>query len=156
MKYKGWIEVASAILVWTAAAVQAQQPVAASKPSAVAPSRAAAASPRPAAPAPAPAPAAVAKPVAFAVPTVPPLAGLLDVQADNLSYDAARRLVIAKGNVKVSRGTDSVAADYAEVDTAAEQVAARGNILIEYQGNVWKGQEATYNFKTGQGDFGAF
>ena len=156
MKNKGWIGAASAILVWAAVAVQAQSPVAASKPTAITPSRPAAASSRPAAPAPAPAVKPAAKPVAFAVPTVPTLDGLLDVQADNLSYDAARRLVIAKGNVKVSRGTDSVAADYAEVDTAAEQVAARGNIRIEYQGNVWKGQEATYNFKTGQGDFGAF
>lgn len=85
-----------------------------------------------------------------------PLAGLIDVQADDLAYDAARRLVIAKGNVKVARGTDSVAADYAEVDTAAEQVFARGHLTINYQGNVWKGDEATYNFKTGVGDFGAF
>jgi lipopolysaccharide assembly outer membrane protein LptD (OstA) len=85
-----------------------------------------------------------------------PLAGLIDVQADDLSYDAARRLVIAKGNVKVVRGTDSVAGDYAEVDTATEQVSARGHLTINYQGNVWKGEEATYNFKTGTGDFGAF
>ena len=84
------------------------------------------------------------------------LSGLIDVQADDLSYDAARRLVIATGHVKVTRGTDSVSADYAEVDTAAEQVAARGHIVIQYLGNVWKGEEATYNFKTGQGDFGAF
>jgi len=49
-----------------------------------------------------------------------------------------------------------VSADYAEVDTAAEQVYARGHIVIEYLGNVWKGQEATYNFKTGVGDFGEF
>lgn len=121
MKNKGWKGVAAACLLGWAVAVQAQQPLAAAKP------------------------------------TVPAtLAGLLDVQADHLSYDAARRLVIAKGNVKIARGTDSVAADYAEVDTAAEQVAARGNIQIEYQGNVWKGEKATYNFKTGQGDFGAF
>ncbi len=84
------------------------------------------------------------------------LSGLIDIQADDLSYDAARRLVIAKGNVKVTRGTDSVSADYAEVDTAAEQVSARGNISIAYMGNTWKGNEATYNFKTGQGDFGSF
>ena len=84
------------------------------------------------------------------------LSGLIDVQADDLSYDAARRLVIARGNVKVMRGTDSVSADYAEVDTATEQVSARGDITIQYLGNVWKGQEATYNFKTGQGDFGSF
>jgi LPS-assembly protein len=85
-----------------------------------------------------------------------PAAGLIDIQADNLSYDSVRRLVIARGDVKVTRGTESVAADYAEVDTAAETVRARGNIVIEYQGNTWKGEEATYNFKTGAGDFGAF
>ncbi len=84
------------------------------------------------------------------------LSGLIDIQADDLSYDAARRLVIAKGNVKVTRGTDSVSADYAEIDTATEQVSARGNISIAYLGNTWKGNEATYNFKTGQGDFGTF
>lgn len=85
-----------------------------------------------------------------------PTAGLVDIQADKLTYDADRRLVIARGDVKVTRGTESVAADYAEVDTTAETVYARGNIVIEYRGNVWKGDEATYNFKTGEGDFGEF
>ena len=95
------------------------------------------------------------KPLA-ALTSAAPLAGLIDIQADDLSYDAARRLVIAKGNVKVARGTDSVSGDYAEIDTATEQVSARGNLLIVYQGNTWQGDEATYNFKTGAGDFGAF
>jgi lipopolysaccharide assembly outer membrane protein LptD (OstA) len=85
-----------------------------------------------------------------------PLSGIIDVQADDLSYDAVHNRVIAQGNVKVARGTDSVAADYAEIDTATEQVSARGHIVIQYQGNIWKGDEATYNFKTGTGDFGAF
>lgn len=84
-----------------------------------------------------------------------PLSGLIDIQADTLSYDATRRLVIARGNALVTRGIDSVSADYAEVDTAAEEVHARGNIVIQYQGNTWQGEEATYNFKTGAGDFGA-
>jgi LPS-assembly protein len=88
--------------------------------------------------------------------TAAPLAGLIDIQADNLSYDAVRRLVIARGNVEVIRGTDSVKADYAEIDTATEQISARGHLLIEYMGNTWEGEEATYNFKTGVGDFGQF
>lgn len=94
-----------------------------------------------------------------AAPTVTAATGggnLIDVQAEDLSYDAERRLVIARGGVKVTRGTDSVAADYAEVDTAQEQVYARGNIFIRYMGGTWQGQEATYNFKTGAGNFGAF
>ena len=105
--------------------------------------------------------AAAQQPVVAPAPAAPavsaaPLAGLIDIQADQLSYDAARRLVIARGNVKVSRGPDSVAADYAEIDTAREQVYARGNLEIHYLGNVWKGDEARYNFRTGEGDFGAF
>lgn len=98
----------------------------------------------------------VTPPPAAQVAAVTPEAGVIDIQADSLAYDAARRLVIARGGVKVSRGGDSVSADYAEVDTAAEVVHARGNIVIEYLGNVWRGEEATYNFKTSTGDFGAF
>jgi LPS-assembly protein len=82
--------------------------------------------------------------------------GVMDIQADSLSYDAARRLVIADGHIFVARGTDSVAGDYAEVDTLAETVHAKGNLVIHYQGNVWKGEEAVYNFRTGVGDFGQF
>ena len=140
---------ASEPVVWHDAAPKAAAPVSAAA--------------QPAAPAKAPAAAAAIPAVprgggaaALAQASADALGGLLDVQADDLSYDAARRLVIAKGNVKVSRGTDSVAADYAEVDTAAETVVARGNLRIEYQGNVWQGEKATYDFKTGQGDFGAF
>ncbi|MGD9782726.1 MAG: LPS-assembly protein LptD [Kiritimatiellia bacterium] len=108
-----------------------------------------------AAPSRAPQPVVAAKP-AERVSAATPLAGLIDIQADDLSYDAARRLVIARGEVKVTRGTDSVAADYAEIDTARERVFARGNIVIQYLGNTWKGEEATYDFKTSTGDFGAF
>ena len=135
-----------------------------------APARAPTAAPRaPASPAPAtvsPRPNESAPPRAAqaVAPIRPPTAvmtaagdgNLIDIQAEDLSYDAARRLVIARGNVIVTRGTDSVAADYVEVDTAREQVYARGNIDIQYMGGSWQGQEATYNFKTGAGDFGAF
>lgn len=86
----------------------------------------------------------------------PPPPGVVDVQADSLSYDAARNLVIANGNVKILRGTDSVAGDYAEVDTEAQTVYAKGNLVVHYQGNVWTGEEVRYDFKTGIGDFGEF
>ncbi len=80
----------------------------------------------------------------------------VDVQADRLAYDTARRLVLARGNVKVTRGTDWVTADEADVDTTAQIVTARGNIELHYGTAVWRGNEVTYNFKTGEGDFGAF
>lgn len=80
----------------------------------------------------------------------------VDVKADHLAYDAARRLVLARGNVKVTRGTDWVTADEADVDTTGQIVTARGNIELHYGTMVWRGNEVTYNFKTGEGDFGAF
>lgn len=100
--------------------------------------------------------------------TVPPSGGtavsgapaadgqMVDVQADRFSYDALRRLVLARGNVKVSRGTDWVTADEADVDTSRQIVTARGHIELHYGPNVWRGENVTYNFKTGQGDFGSF
>jgi LPS-assembly protein len=146
----------------------APAPAVTPRPVQPAPTAAPAMAPRPAPTAPAAAPRPT--PVAPVAPVAPPpapiatpatpagadLTGLVDVQADDLSYDGIRQLVIARGNVKVTRGADSVSADYAEVDTAAQQVHARGNIFIEFQGNTWRGDEATYNFRTGQGDFGAF
>lgn len=80
----------------------------------------------------------------------------VDVQADHLSFDSARRLVLARGNVKVTRGTDWVTADEADVDTTGQVVTARGNIELHYGTAVWRGSEVTYNFKTGEGDFGDF
>lgn len=81
---------------------------------------------------------------------------VIDVQADALSFDAVRRLIVADGSVRVTKGLDSVEADYAEVDTATETVYGKGNIRIRYQGNEWRGNETHFNFRTGLGDFGAF
>lgn len=80
----------------------------------------------------------------------------VDVQADRLSYDATRRLVLARGNVRVSRGTDWIVADEADVDNIHQIVVAHGNIELHYGENVWRGENVTYNFRTGQGDFGNF
>ena len=104
--------------------------------------------------------AGAARPVLLPqVPTAATLAGpdeMVDVKADRLSYDAARKVIVARGNVRVSRGADWVTCDAADVDTRAQIVAAKGNIELHYGDNVWRGDEATYNFRTGEGDFGQF
>lgn len=81
---------------------------------------------------------------------------VIDVQADSLSYDAVRNLIVADGAVRVTKGLDSVEADYAEVDTVRETVYAKGNLCVRYQGSEWRGAETHFNFRTGLGDFGAF
>ncbi len=112
---------------------------------------------------------ALPRPVSAQSPVIPPSPGgaavsgapdsdgqMVDIQADRFSMDSVRHLVLARGHVKVSRGTDWVTADEADVDTARQVVTARGNIELHYGGNVWKGENVTYDFKTGLGDFGAF
>ncbi|MBR6022879.1 MAG: LPS-assembly protein LptD, partial [Kiritimatiellae bacterium] len=81
---------------------------------------------------------------------------MVDVQADRLAYDQQRKVIVARGHVRVARGAEWVTCDEAEVDTVGQIVAARGNIELHYGENVWKGEEATYNFRTGEGDFGTF
>lgn len=81
---------------------------------------------------------------------------MVTVDADDLGFDQARRVVLARGHVRVSRGAEWVTCDYAEVDQRLQTVRARGNIELHYGNNVWKGDEATYNFRTGEGDFGSF
>jgi len=94
-----------------------------------------------------------------AVPTSASLAGsgeMVDVKADWLSHDAVRKVIRAKGNVRVSRGAEWVTCDEAEVDTRSQVVKAHGNIELHYGDTIWRGEDATYNFKTGEGDFGEF
>ena len=115
MKFSTTFRLAAGCAFWAAAA-WAQQTVAPSRPMAGSPrseanepvwhdappaktvAAPAAAKSAPIAPAAAPAPAPRGGIAALQAPANP-LGGVLDVQADDLSYDAVRRLVIAKGNV---------------------------------------------------------
>ena len=99
---------------------------------------------------------AVAAPVPATGATVAGTDQMVDVQADRLAYDEQRRMILARGHVRVARGAEWVTADEADVDTVGQIVAVRGNIELHYGENVWRGEKATYNFRTGEGDFGTF
>jgi len=79
-----------------------------------------------------------------------------EVTADRLEYDTERRVLQATGNVVVRRGDETLRAEYAEVHRETQDVYARGNVELERAGDVWRGEELTYNFITKQGDFGRF
>ncbi|MBP5787263.1 MAG: LPS-assembly protein LptD, partial [Kiritimatiellae bacterium] len=81
---------------------------------------------------------------------------MVTVDADDLGFDHARSVVLARGHVRVTRGAEWGTCASAEVDQRAQTVRAKGNIELHYGDNVWKGDEATYNFRTGEGDFGSF
>jgi LPS-assembly protein len=62
--------------------------------------------------------------------------------ADELTYDQERRVVIATGNVELSRGDRRLLADLVRYDEAADKAYARGNIvLIEPGGDAVFGDE---------------
>ena len=80
----------------------------------------------------------------------------VDVQADELEYEANQKLMTARGHVVVTRGKDILKADYMTVRTDTQDAHAVGNVVFDRAGNVWKGDEMSYNFKDRTGDFGEF
>jgi LPS-assembly protein len=83
-------------------------------------------------------------------------AGAVDVQADEMEYEADQKLMTARGHVVVTRGKDVLKADFMTVRTDTQDAHAVGNVVFDRAGNVWKGDEMSYNFKTRTGDFGQF
>jgi lipopolysaccharide assembly outer membrane protein LptD (OstA) len=80
----------------------------------------------------------------------------VDVQADEMEYEADQKLMTARGHVVVRRGKDVLKADYMTVRTDTQDAHAVGNVVFDRDGSVWKGDEMSYNFKTRTGDFGQF
>jgi len=80
----------------------------------------------------------------------------VEVTADQLEYEADKKLLTGRGNVVVKHGPDELRADYVSVRTDTQEAHAIGNVVYEREGKVWRGDEIRYNFKTRQGDFGEF
>ncbi|MBN1268172.1 MAG: LPS-assembly protein LptD [Kiritimatiellae bacterium] len=80
----------------------------------------------------------------------------IDVTADRLEYEADRKLLVGSGNVVVKQGPDILSADIVTVHTETEDAYATGNVVFEREGQIWRGDELTYNFRTRTGNFGEF
>jgi LPS-assembly protein len=83
-------------------------------------------------------------------------AGAVDVQADELEYEANQKLMTARGHVVVTRGKDILKADYMTIRTDTQDAHAVGNVVFDRDGHEWKGDEMSYNFQDRTGDFGQF
>jgi len=77
----------------------------------------------------------------------------LDVQADNLKFEAEENVVTASGNVTLRKGSQSLKADVITYNTVTEQAHARGNVVFTDTDQIWKGEALHYNFLTGEGSF---
>jgi lipopolysaccharide assembly outer membrane protein LptD (OstA) len=80
----------------------------------------------------------------------------VDIQARSMEYNRARNLVVASGNVVVTREGEELKADSIQLNTVTHDVEARGNVVFTRLKNVWRGNYMRYNFATGAWNTGAF
>ncbi len=80
----------------------------------------------------------------------------IDVRADSLELDGSQRLLVAAGQVLVSKDEEHMRADHAVVNLDTLDVVADGHVTMERGSDVWQGEKLRYNFQTRQGDFGGF
>ncbi len=80
----------------------------------------------------------------------------IEVSADQMEYFQDKNIIVGRGHVLIERHRERLTADFVRVNTVTQIAEARGNITLDREGAVWRGEELTYNFRTHQGDFGAF
>ncbi len=93
-------------------------------------------------------PAAAQTPTSVTVATP---AGEVRVIADRLEEIGADNLVIATGNVEVTRGTQRIAADRVELNRATGDTVAEGRALFYDGEDRLFGDRIEYNYRTGTG-----
>jgi LPS-assembly protein len=76
------------------------------------------------------------------------------IKASNSEYNDKTGEVILRGAVVLSQGGQTLSCDEARYNADRQEATAIGNVVFERNGEVWRGQKLTYNFATGQGDFG--
>ncbi len=80
----------------------------------------------------------------------------IEVSADQLEYEADKKLMTGRGHVLVKQGADKLTGDFMTVRTDTQEAHAIGNVVFEREGKIWRGDDMTYNFKTRTGNFGSF
>lgn len=80
----------------------------------------------------------------------------VDIQARSMEYNRARNLVVATGDVVVTREGEELKADSIQLNTITHDVEARGNVVFTRTNSVWRGNYMRYNFESGAWQTGAF
>ncbi len=60
----------------------------------------------------------------------------LDIRADSVEFDAAQRVYVARGNVRISKGETVISADWVAFSNTTQQGVATGNVLISEAGDT--------------------
>ncbi len=83
--------------------------------------------------------------------TVPTDGGQVTVVADRIEQFGRDNLVVASGNVEISRGTARLLADRVELNRETGDVVASGRVIFYDGDDQLSGQRIDYNYKTGTG-----
>ncbi|MGH7331215.1 MAG: LPS-assembly protein LptD [Candidatus Rokuibacteriota bacterium] len=83
--------------------------------------------------------------------TVPSAEGQVTVVADRIEQFGPDNLVVATGNVEITRGNARLLADRAEVNRETGDVAAVGRVIFYDGDDQLAGDRIDYNYKTGTG-----
>jgi LPS-assembly protein len=83
--------------------------------------------------------------------TVPSDGGAVTVVADRIEQFGRDNLVVASGNVEISRGTARLLADRVELNRDTGDVVASGRVIFYDGDDQLSGQRIDYNYKTGTG-----
>ena len=79
----------------------------------------------------------------------------VDIQADTMEQRG--RLLLLRDNVRIRQGAQVLSARYVQYNRETGDAHARGSVtFLRADGSLWQGEEFTYNFNTGVGDFGSF
>ena len=83
--------------------------------------------------------------------TVGTAGGDITILADKLEQVGADNLLIATGNVEITRGASRLMADRVEVNRATGEAVAEGHVIFYDGENQLTGERIEYNLKTGTG-----
>jgi LPS-assembly protein len=83
--------------------------------------------------------------------TVPSDGGQVTVVADRIEQFGRDNLVVATGNVEISRGTARLLADRVELNRDTGDVVASGRVIFYDGDDQLSGRRIDYNYKTGTG-----
>ena len=74
------------------------------------------------------------------------------LRASQLVYDAPSRTYTAEGRVEIVQGDRRLTAEWAQVHETTKIVRLKGNVVLILEGDIFSGQEGTFNLVTRSGE----
>jgi LPS-assembly protein len=79
---------------------------------------------------------------------MPRLEGPVHIRSDTLSYDSERRIIVAEGDVEVTRGPITLQADRVELNQITNDAVATGHVVLRERGDYLECDRLEVNLET--------